>query len=542
MPAESAAPANPAVMYNGNEQTRTTAMIAVPAAKITVDGKMDPAEWDAKSATTVASEPTVFPNRYAVDVHWAYDEKGLYAGLRWRTGGPHLNINDPDVMDHGYDGGDALQIRLGTDRVTHVDAWHCDEKRKPCVGLTYGAKFNEGSERDATAKGARLAIQPLDGGGYTEEIFLPWALITKTGAPLKTGDAFRVVLDVFFSGLEGNRIPFIVNTRIAEPSGVVALPFTAPEDGFYTVVVDSAAEGRAIRRLLARTKLAKGQVVAEWDGLDGQGQPAPAGDYRFRGLRHKGIGLKYLMTYNNPGNPPWQNDSGTGEWGGDHCSPQTVAADNDGVYIGWGVAEDGSGVIGCGLDGQRRWGFHQLPTLQSGCGAAFIAADDGKVYVATETQVGNPPADASPAQAHFKTAIACLDTAKGFRAGMSLKEPYTIIGSHNTTQTQVGWWWDLWQKKSFSLDTCAIRDDYIYTGACAAGTWPVSPRAAASSTSACACPAKSSCTRAPTGRSWRAGSSTSPPGWRSPRTAHSTPSAARPWSGSTCTAARRHPW
>jgi hypothetical protein len=469
MPAGSVAPANPAVMYNGNEHTRTTAMIAVPAHGITVDGKLDAAEWDAKSATAVASEPTLFPNRYAVDVHWAYDEKGLYAGLRWRTGGPHLNINDPAVIDHGYDGGDAIQIRLGTDRVTHVDAWYCDATKTPCVGLFYGAKFNEGSERDATTKGALLAIQPLDNGGYTEEIFLPWALITKTGAPLKTGDAFRVVLDVFFSGLEGNRIPFIVNTRVAEPTGVVALPFTAPADGFYTVVIDSAAEGRAIRRLLSRVKLAKGQVVAEWDGLDDQGQSVPAGDYRFRGLRHTGIGLKYLMTYNNPGNPPWQNDSGTGEWGGDHSPPQAVAADNDGVYLAWGSAEDGSGVIGCGLDGQRRWGFFQLPTIQSDCASAFVAADGGKLYYASETRVTNPPADATPALAHFETAIACLDTANGFRTGMSLKAPCTRISTHNTTQTQVGWWWDLWQKKNFSFDTCGIRDDLYFSGHCAGG-------------------------------------------------------------------------
>ncbi|MFA6290501.1 MAG: hypothetical protein WC637_01895, partial [Victivallales bacterium] len=339
MPAGSAAPANPAVMYDGNEQTRTTEMIAVPAAKITVDGKMEPGEWDAKSATRIASEPTLFPNRYAVDINWAYDEKGLYAGMRWRTGGPHLNINNPKTVDHGYDGGDAIQIRLGTDRVSHIDAWYCDAAKQPDVNITYGAKFNEGSEKDALAKGAALAIQSAAAdGGYTEELFLPWSLITKEGKALKTGDEFRVVLDVFFSGLEGNRTPYIVNAKIEQPSGVIALPFTAPENGYYTVVIVDSSTGQTMRRLANIEKMRKGQKVVEWDGLDDKGAPAKPGKYEYKGLRHNGIGLKYLMSLNNPGTPAWQTDDGKGEWGGDHCPPQTVAADASGVYLGWPAA------------------------------------------------------------------------------------------------------------------------------------------------------------------------------------------------------------
>ncbi|MFZ2949752.1 MAG: hypothetical protein WA003_09740, partial [Desulfuromonadaceae bacterium] len=260
MPAGSAAQPNPAVFHQGNEVTRTTAMIAVPAGKIVIDGKMEPGEWAAKSATTIASEPALFPNRYAVDVHFAYDEKGLYVGLRWHTGGEHLNINDPKRLGHGYDGGDALQLRLGTDRVSHIDAWYYDEGKKPSIGIDYGAKFNEGKEPDALSKGAALAIQPMAGGGYTEEIFLPWSLITKSGQPLKEGASFRAVFDVFFSGLEGNRIPFIVNAKVEQPTGVVTLPFTAPEDGFYTAVVDDSSKGQAIRRLSTQVKMRKGQT------------------------------------------------------------------------------------------------------------------------------------------------------------------------------------------------------------------------------------------------------------------------------------------
>ncbi len=472
-PAGTAASPNPPVMYVGNEQTRTTSMIAVPthsagsgqAGKIKVDGKMEPGEWDAKSATTIASEPTLFPNRYAVDVHWAYDEKGLYAGLRWHTGGPHLNINEPKLLGRGYDGGDAVQIRLGTDRVSHLDTWYYDEGKKPSIVIDYGVKFNEGKEPDAISKGAMLAVQPLEGGGYTEEIFLPWALITQKGEALKEGSSFRVVFDVFFSGLEGNRIPYIINTRVAEASGVVALPFTAPVDGFYSVVIENSAEGRVIRRLLTLEKLKKGQVVSDWDGLDDDGKVVSQGDYSFRGVYHQGIGLKYLMSYNNPGNPTWQNDSGTGEWGGDHASPQAVAADNDGVYLGWPAAEDGNGIIGCDLSGRKRWGFFGTPANQGygDSGSAMIAVDSGKVYYASEAHINNPP-KGSNALAYFKTAVACLDTAKGFRTGVSLKEPYSVISTHDSNQVQSDWFWNIWEKKDFSLDTYSIHDDYHFSG------------------------------------------------------------------------------
>ncbi|MFZ2656157.1 MAG: hypothetical protein WAX69_14595 [Victivallales bacterium] len=465
MPAGTGARANPAVMYDGNEQTRTAEMIAVPAGKITVDGKMEPGEWDVKSATRIASEPTLFPNQYAVDVNWAYDEKGLYVGLRWRTGGPHLNINNPKTTGHGYDGGDAIQIRLGTDRVSHIDAWYCDAEKQSAVSIAYGAKFNEGKEPDALVKGASLAIQPLDGGGYTEELFLPWSLITKDGKALGNGDEFRVVLDVFFSGLEGNRIPYIVNAKVEQPSGVVILPFAAPENGYYTVVIVDTSTGQTIRRLANIEKMRKGQKVVEWDGLDDNGVPAKPGKYEFKGLRHTGVSLKYLMTLNNPGTPPWQTDDGTGEWGGDHCPPQTVSTDDDGVYLGWPSAEDGNGIIGCDIEGRKLWGFFQTPFPSGAGGVALLAVDGQNLYFANE--VIRPPQKGENELAYFKTVISCLDKNTGYRRGFSTAKPYHEISTHDTSNVKPGWYWDLIQPKSHSLDTCGIRDDYYFSGHCA---------------------------------------------------------------------------
>ncbi|MFA6292412.1 MAG: hypothetical protein WC637_11550, partial [Victivallales bacterium] len=464
MPSGSTAPANPAVMHDGNEQTRSTEMIAVPASKIIIDGKMEPGEWDAKSATRIASEPTLFPNRYAVDVHWAYDEKGLYAGLRWRTGGPHFNINNPAKTNRGYDGGDAVQVRLGTDRISHVDAWYCDDAKRSAVKIDYGVKLNEGVEADAIAKGAALAIQQLDGGGYTEELFLPWSLITKNGKALKNGEEFKVVFDVFFSGLEGNRIPFIVNARVEQASGVITVPFTAPEDGLYTVVIIDSSTGLTIRRLATIEKMRKGQKVVEWDGLDDSGIPAKSGKYEYKGVRHNGVGLKYLMTVNNPGTPAWQTEDGKGEWGGDHCPPQTVATDASGVYLGWPSAEDGNGIIGCDLEGKKRWGFFGTPLPSAAGGSALLAVDGENLFFANE--VKRQPLKGENELLYFRTVISCLDKNTGYRRGFSTAKSYNEISTHDTGKVKTGWYWDLSQTKNYSLDTCGIRDDYYYSGHC----------------------------------------------------------------------------
>ncbi len=457
------APANPAVLYMGNERTRTTAMIAVPAEGIEIDGRLGAGEWPLESGTTIASEPSLFPQRYETRVHWAYDEAGLYVGLRWYSGGSHLNINNPARLNRGYDGGDAIQIRLGTDRVSHIDTWFHTGGWRPAMTIGYGAKFTEGNLPDALKEGARMAIEPLT-DGYTQEIFLPWSLITTNGSALKEGESFRTILDLFFSGIERNRLPFIVNASLAPLSGIMAVPFTTPREGFYTAVIETS-EGERVRRLLAHRKLAAGQPLTEWDGLNDEGEPVPAGAYRVRGLHHTGIGLDYLMSYMNPGHPSWQTYDGTGEWGGDHCPPQAVAADELGVYLAWPAAEDGNGIIGCDFEGRKRWSFFQTP-YPSGAGTAALASDGRYLYFASDI-VAAADRGRSKEQtelAYFKTIIACLDRESGHRRGFTIDQPYRTIAEHDTGQVPLHWDWQLWQDGHHDLDNHGLHDDYYFSG------------------------------------------------------------------------------
>jgi len=458
MPKGTAAPASKLVEYEGSLRTRTEEMVAIPAEGLKVDASL--AEWPENAFTRISYEPHLFPDRYEVDVAWAYSEEGLYLGLRWHTAGEQYNINDPASRNHGYDGGDAIQVRFATDRIVHVDAWEFTEKKQPAISLAYGARLNEGKVADALAEGAKMVLSPIEGGGYMQEIFLPWELLTENGKPLREGDAFRTLLDVFFSGREGNRIPYILNARIPAATGVIAIPYQAPEDGYYTLVIEDES-GRVVRRLLAKTMLRKGESVASWDGLDDAGKPVPAGKYRFRGLYHQGLELEYLMTLNNPGNPPWRVAGGKGEWGGDHSAPQAVAMDDDGVYLAWSAAEDGDGIIGCDFSGQRQWGFFQTPQ-PAAAAAAHLATDGQYLYFLNDTRVRAKPGQNE--LAYVKALITCLDRKTGLRSQFSVEAPFHEIGEFDTSQTQVSWWWDLWQKGEFSLDTWSIHDDYYFSG------------------------------------------------------------------------------
>jgi sugar lactone lactonase YvrE len=464
MPAGASAGPNPVVMHLGHEQTRTTRMIAVPAGAIQVDGVLAAGEWDPASATTVASEPTLMPGRYSVDVHWAYAKAGLYLGLRWHTAGPHLNINDPRRISHGYDGGDALQVRLATDRVTHLDAWFHGQSRTGCLGLAYGTRFDEGKVANALQQGAQMALRDTPGGGYTQEILLPWTLITKDGTPLVEGGRFRAILDVFFSGLEGNLIPFILNVRPQERGGL-PIALVPPRDGYYSAVIEDPDSRQIVRRLWNHVQSAAGQALPAWDGLTEDGAVAPAKTYQVRGLHHTGIGTRYLSTLNNPGSPPWQTDDGAGDWGGDHGNPHAVAADARGIVLAWPGAEDGYGVIGCNAEGRKQWG--QFGTGDGDSAAAMVAVAGDQVFVAREKHL-DPPRG-TPGLGTFRTVVSCLDRATGRRSGFSVAKPFATIATAEGSAYRISWWWDLWQSKDLTLDTRSINDDYYYSGHCIGG-------------------------------------------------------------------------
>jgi hypothetical protein len=289
-----------------------------------------------------------------------YDAQGLYVAAVWHDMKPLFNVNRPGAFYWGYDGGDALQLRLQTDMLSTIEAWYCAPTGTPVLyqataPLTAGQPQWNYSKADLMQHGAREACTRSNGSGV-QEIFLPWTVITRDGKARKAGDELRWICNAWWSGVEGNRLPFQVNGRLQPRTDVVTLPMKATRDAMATVVIDDA-NGVRVRNLLAAATRKRGEVIATWDGLDNEGRVVAPGTYRYKVLTHTGIGWQYRMTFESPGNPPWMNEDGTGSWGGETTSPQGIATYGDQVFIGWPAAEKGGGLLAADLTGQRQWGM-----------------------------------------------------------------------------------------------------------------------------------------------------------------------------------------
>ena len=166
------------------------------------------------------------------------------------------------------------------------------------------------------------------------------------------------------------------------PSGDgVELHYSLPSDGFVTLVIDNS-RGARIRNLLGAAPRRAGANIELWDGTDDRGQPAAPGEYRWRMLHHNGVGLEYLLSYGNPGTPPWATSDGKGGWGADHSPPQAAVAVSDGVLLGWPMAESGWFLIGVGADGHKEWGLKNRYAF--GDTLINLATDGQFLYVASE--------------------------------------------------------------------------------------------------------------------------------------------------------------
>lgn len=427
--------AKPAItMHEGRQLTRNTKISVMPVkTPVVVDGKLD--EWDVSGEVLIAYEPELFRGRYDTRLHMMYDEMGLYVGLIWHDLKPCYNVNRPDRFPWGYDGGGALQLRLKTDMVSVIEGWYCATVRKAALkqalaSPTEGWKY---SMDDLQDKGAKEAFSSTD-GGYCQEIFLPWAVITRDGRPLRAGDQFRWMVDAWWSGVEGPRLPFNFNGRILSRAEVVELPWKVERKEFVTVVIDNE-KGERVRNLMACSPRGEGDSIGGWDGLDMDGQILPPGRYTCRSLSHTGIGWEYQMSFETPGNPPWFNEDGTGGWGSDRQPAQGVATSGEQVFIGWPAAEKGGGMVAAGLDGQRQWGM--IGDFVGGhTGTCSLAADERYLYLAADIIRG------AQWKGKVLSYLVCIDKKTGLRRGFTMGKQYNELMWWERSKAEHAWWWD----------------------------------------------------------------------------------------------------
>ena len=404
-----------------------------PPGAVAIDGKLD--DWDFSGQIWCFSD---YRTReiYSAKVAAMYDKDFLYLSVVWKDPTPMQNMVDPDTDGNGWKS-DCLQLRMITDLPVHVDCWYSTAAKRPVIKLSHGSvnKGPSGAENfgpapDAIQAGAKEAFAPgTNGKSYTQEIALPWKLITGQSATLKetgkpfaepksylAGDTFTMGLDFRWGGADGRTNPLqaysdlvkVGGTRTwfhaadtswgtvkLEPagglklpapdyaaaedaarqktSGSVALSYSMPFDGYATLVIEDE-QGLRVKNLIGMAPRGKGKQTDYWDGTGEDGKPAPPGKYRWRGLVHKGIEPEYAASYGCPAATPWETADGTGGWLSDTNPPCAVAAGKDVMVIAAESAKAGWSIICVDLDGRKKWGDRSL------AGIKYIAVGGGQVY------------------------------------------------------------------------------------------------------------------------------------------------------------------
>jgi hypothetical protein len=418
-------------MLGRQSQNEGLPVLPAPAGGVAVDG--DLTEWDWSSRIWCFADLGVRA-RYSAEVAGMWDADAVYLAARWRDPTPMHSAVDPNHNPGDGWKSDAMQMRIRTgDQTTWVTTWFFAGKRQPVMSVdrwkdmnnarsgTVGTLMVGAEGKSELEQGAALSFRAdADGRGFVQEMRIPWAMLSQKPGPLKAGEVFRLGLEFLWGDPTGglaypvhryadNMQPGatsreffwdnwrgwgdatllpagpVVQRRYLPDGGLIAgtVPVRAqvPADAARFTLVIEDQQGRRIRNLAADCepvdygKDATGgsrTVEVLWDCLDDAGRPVEPGAYRVRGLSHGGLSAEYGMCFYNPGSPAWATVDGRGAWGADHHPPSGVAAGGDLTVVSWVFAEGGSGIIGIGPDGKKKWSQYR--------GANLIAADAESVY------------------------------------------------------------------------------------------------------------------------------------------------------------------
>lgn len=411
-------------------QSENHGIHAVPApGKIAVDGKLD--DWDLSGQVLMCYDIETLRDVYSAQVAMMHDADNFYVSLHWKDPIPLGNSHQPRYQANKGWAGDAVQLRLKTDRISHVTAWYYAPASEPALQISYGKSLTEpfgGAEAQLFRtqgwkldQGAEMAfLKDADGRGYVQEIKLPWKVIAEKtpkpgeqiscGVELLWGEADWPVhryadnlapgatsREFFWTAREAWGPVFLDakgKLNLPEPAfmkaaragdeplqGPIAIAYKLPKDARVTLAIDDA-KGTRIRNLVAAAPRKKGANVERWDGLDDNGKLAAPGAYKFTALYHDGVHVNYVMSFANPGNPSWDTADNRGAFYGDHTAPQAVASGGDYVALACPMGEAGKHLIACDLNGQRLWGLANRVAFDGG--HISLATDGKTLWVATE--------------------------------------------------------------------------------------------------------------------------------------------------------------
>ena len=123
-------------------QTDNHGIHAVPVpGPVVIDG--DLADWDLSGSTLMCYDVESLKDVYSGRVAMMHDADNLYVAIRWKDPIPLRNSHNPQFQaDKGW-AGDCVQLRLKTDRISHVTAWCYAAKQEPFIDIGYGKSLTE---------------------------------------------------------------------------------------------------------------------------------------------------------------------------------------------------------------------------------------------------------------------------------------------------------------------------------------------------------------------------------------------------------------
>jgi hypothetical protein len=382
-------------------------MHIVPApGKVVIDGDLK--DWDLSGTVDLfldeASRATM-----SVQGAYMYDQEAFYVGGRVKDPTPMVNAHDFAGDLSQVWNADCIQLYMIADpsvksgasinnmtgalmpaadqrSLCYIFLWYSTRDQKPGFMIMYTLGFKDlnlnPKEVEAVYK------KDADGKGYTFEYRVPWKIL-RAEKPWKDGDKVQTQWQVTWGDQLGERgiagmtdvrlktstdlgymgptswgtgivhgkgnLKLAKKTKIDRAAGHIPIAFELVQATKVSLAVYDQ-DGRLIRTCMGAEPMEAGKQTYLWDGLDDYNRPAPAGEYRWKMLTQEGFEQKYVCNVGISGNPPYQNEEGTGGWAGDYGYPVVVEADGDRVVLGTGDGEATTKTIGTTLDGQKQWG------------------------------------------------------------------------------------------------------------------------------------------------------------------------------------------
>ena len=156
---------------------------------------------------------------------------------------------------------------------------------------------------------SQRVIPPASAGGF-------WGTRHPTG--------FRRGLLVIFGGCH-----LCLALTLASAAYAVEIPFTLDKPGNVSLAIYDK-DGIQVRTLRNAEPLEAGKHEIVWDGLDRNGQPAPAGDYTWKLLQTQGLTAEFLLNIGTSTLEPWP---------GNHGGPTATAVVGDRLVMTAGNSE-----------------------------------------------------------------------------------------------------------------------------------------------------------------------------------------------------------